>query len=98
MATMADLAHPCPICAAPAGEPCAVPRLPLCANGVHVERLYPRACPECGALSGVPCPDGHTHARRDPSPVDWRARAVRMWTAQGHLSTLPNVDTKRTES
>lgn len=62
-------AHPCPVCHAPAGEPCAVPRLPLCEPGVHAERLYPRACPECGALPGVPCEGDRTHARRDPSPV-----------------------------
>ena len=67
---MTALAHPCPVCSAPAGEPCSIPYMPLCAHGVHVERLYPRACPECGAVPGQPCAGGHTHARRDPSPVD----------------------------
>lgn len=87
-----DLAHPCPVCSAPAGEPCSIPYMPLCAHGVHVERLYPRACPECGALPGVPCPGGQTHDRRDPTPVDWRARHVRDWTAQGRL---PEADRDR---
>lgn len=52
--------------------------------------MSPHACPACGARPGEPCqwPDGPSeavHDRRDPVPVDWRARAVRMWREQGRI-------------